>query len=415
PPMLLTYDAPNYFFDKQGGGKVLRVDVDECYSSGACSTTPNSENLRTEFREATEGWSITGPTRTMTVELSVDENSNVRGVVVAQVHGPGPIQNILLMMTPSGDLIVEDQQNQGGDPMNAGKLITNYQLGTRIRLDVIAGRSQVAFKVNGIRSNIVLNSPYDGQYFKAGSYCIQTSDSLSNAVCQVSIYSLEISPPAEESIIEVEGIELEKFHLHIPIRPTVKPPMLLTYDAPNYYFDKQGGGKVLRVDVDQCYTSGACSTTPNTRHLRTEFREATEGWSITGPTRTMSVELSVDESANVKGVVVAQIHGPGPIPNVLLMMTPSGDLIVQDKQNQRGSSINAGNLITNYQLGTKFRLDVIAGHSQVAFKVNGVRSDIVLNSPYDGQYFKAGTYCIQHKDWVSNAVCQVSVYSLVLQ
>ncbi|KAL3895146.1 MAG: hypothetical protein SGCHY_004877, partial [Lobulomycetales sp.] len=257
PPILLTYEAPNYFFDKQGGGKVLRVDVDQCYSSGDCSTTENSRYLRTEFREATEGWSLQGPKRIMTVELSVDVNANVRGVVVAQIHGPGPIPNVLLMMTPSGDLIVQDNQNRRGDPINAGNLITNYQLGTRIRLDIIAGDSQVAFKVNGIRSNIVLNSPYDGQYFKAGSYCIQSSDSLSNAVCQVSIYSLEILP-FSEGAIDMESIELEKFHLHIPIRPAVKPPMLLTYEAPNYFFDKQGGGKVLRVDVDQCYSSGDC-------------------------------------------------------------------------------------------------------------------------------------------------------------
>ncbi|KAL3895055.1 MAG: hypothetical protein SGCHY_004924, partial [Lobulomycetales sp.] len=181
--------------------------------------------------------------------------------------------------------------------------------------------------------------------------------------------------------------------------------MLLSYEAPNYFFDKPGGGKVLRVDVDQCYSSGACNTTENSDHPRTEFREATDGWSLQGPTRTMTVEFSVDENANTKGVVVAQIHGPGPLPNVLLMMTPSGDLIVEDKQNQRGVPIDAGNLITNYQLGTRVRLDILAGNSRVAFKINGAESGIVLNSPYDGQYFKAGTYCIQSSsDLASNAV-----------
>ena len=157
---------------------------------------------------------------------------------------------------------------------------------------------------------------------------------------------------------------------------------------------------VMTVDVDQVKKNGPAKS-PNSQYYRTELRQGTDnypGFSLgSSHLSTLEITFSVDQLVNApQGVIVAQIYGAGPLPNM---------------ENAQGTPVgNNPPLITNYKLGTEATIKIVAGNGQIQFYYNGALNNAVtIKGSYSGQYWKTGTYCQATNP---GTICKVSFYSI---
>lgn len=206
-------------------------------------------------------------------------------------------------------------------------------------------------------------------------------------------------------------IEFEKFVLQLPLKEPRRSDDPKNFDMDNVFEHTRSGVEMI-VDVDFCHEKGAAST-PNSKNLRTEFKEITRGWSLNkNKLHVMEMEFAVKRAKTTKGVVIAQIHGPGKLPNLEVNLK-RGKLVVQDHKNKQGTpNAEIGTLISGYKMGTKVHLRIVAGQGEILFYVDGKLSKVVMKSAHDGQYYKAGAY-LQGQD--KGNYCKVKIYKLKLE
>lgn len=162
----------------------------------------------------------------------------------------------------------------------------------------------------------------------------------------------------------------------------IKQPTLQTFSLPPYF--------VIRDDgvLFRAYADGA--TTDNSGYPRSELREMTHdgqekaSWSNTRGSHTMSVTEAITHLPGVKRQVVAgQIHDASD--DVVMIRLEGSRLFVE------ADGKNIGDLDSNYTLGKKFTVKIVAENS----KINVFYDDtlkVAYNKSGTGYYFKAGCY-----------------------
>ena len=195
---------------------------------------------------------------------------------------------------------------------------------------------------------------------------------------------------------------------------TIDPAKIGSFSHPGI-FEVTPSAIVMTVDIDQVKKNGP-GKSPNSHYYRTELRQGTNsypGFSLgSSHLSTLVITFSVDQLVNApQGVVVAQIHGAGPLPNMELKIQPDGFITPEDHKNAQGTHVgNNPPLITNYKLGTKATIKIVAGNGQIQFYYNGALNNAVtIKGSYSGQYWKTGTYCQATNP---GTICKVSFYSI---
>lgn len=186
-------------------------------------------------------------------------------------------------------------------------------------------------------------------------------------------------------------INLTDWKLNIPVAGSngfskeIVQPELNTYADDYFHVNAAGDAVVFRAHANGVTTKG--STYP-----RSELREMQNGgadkasWSIAsgGGTHTMEITQAVTHLPTQKPhVVVGQIHDADD--DVIVFRLEKKKLFIDHNG-------TAGPVLTsNYQLGTKFAVQFVAGGGAVRCYYNGVYVES-YPSTATGCYFKAGMY-----------------------
>lgn len=157
-PQLASYSHPDWFHTTSGPAVLFRVPQDGV-------TTPNSKNTRTELREMRNGgkdnasWS----SGTMEAVLAFTELPPGKPHVVAmQIHDKDDDVSVLRLEGT-------DLWTTNGDNTHGTKIMSGYQLGTFIKVKVVAGGGTIRWFLND--SEVAsLSKSVSGGYFKAGAY-----------------------------------------------------------------------------------------------------------------------------------------------------------------------------------------------------------------------------------------------------
>lgn len=197
-----------------------------------------------------------------------------------------------------------------------------------------------------------------------------------------------------ELVYPAQLLDLTNFKLTLPIGSSSNPshaieirqPILATYTHDTYFHLNDTKNGV----VFQAHCGGAA--TSSRAHPRSELREmANNGrdkaaWSTTSGTHTMIVTEAITHLPLCwPRTVSAQIHNA------------NNDLIVIQLHRNRlyvdNNGTELGNLDTNYVLGTRFTIKIVAANGQVKVFYNDMDSPKVLAQlPDTGCYFKVGNY-----------------------
>lgn len=161
-------------------------------------------------------------------------------------------------------------------------------------------------------------------------------------------------------------------------------PELARFADPNAFFvSPQGDAIIFRA---ACGGLG----TINSRYPRSELREMAPGgadeahWDTDKGSHQLDVDLAVTHLPDVKRhVVCTQIHDKD---DDLLMIRLEKKKLFVERNDLPDVSLDS-----NYQLGQRFRLQIITENDHVRVKYNG---QLKLDWPVSGQgcYFKAGCY-----------------------
>jgi hypothetical protein len=184
-------------------------------------------------------------------------------------------------------------------------------------------------------------------------------------------------------------VDLSRWKVQLPFgSPTkeVKLPTLATYKHTTY-FRPNDGCKGVRFRAP---TSG--TTTSGANYPRTELREMKSdgttqaSWSTTSGTHTMYIDQAV--LALPKGkrdIGVGQIHGGSG--DVLLVRVAGNRLFVKP------AGASAVTLDSNYTLGKRFRIKLVASGGAVKVYYNGSSTPALTHKRSTSTaYFKAGAY-----------------------
>lgn len=170
----------------------------------------------------------------------------------------------------------------------------------------------------------------------------------------------------------------------------VRQPALATYSIdPWFMVTPDGTGVRFRANIEGCTTSGS-------GYPRSELREMAQNgtvnasWSTTSGTHTMELTEAVTHLPVVKPqTVFAQIHDSSD-DVFIARASRKADGRIELDVNHNGT-IWGSLLDTNYVLGTKFTLKVVASNGFIDIYYNGVQK---VHQPVSttGNYFKAGNY-----------------------
>ncbi len=191
-----------------------------------------------------------------------------------------------------------------------------------------------------------------------------------------------------------ERLDLTNWKITLPIADPTKSafsplevlqPRLATYSHPIHFHLTAAKDAV----VFQAHAGGV--TTSNSGYPRSELREmANDGkdnasWSTTTGTHTMTITQTITHLPEVKPHVVAgQIHDSGD--DVIMVRLERNKLFVE------GGGRDLGTLETNYQLGTRFTVKIVATGGRIRVSYNDVQKVDLAASISSGCYFKAGAY-----------------------
>lgn len=178
-PALATYTHPEFFHTVSGPGVLFKAP-----QNGV--TTPNSQNTRTELREMRNNgrdnasWS----SGTMEAELAFTHlPASKPHVVGMQIHDASDDVSVLRLEGT-------DLWTTRGDNTHGTKIMSGYQLGTRIKVKVTVGGGDIRWFLNGTQVALI-GKNVSGGYFKAGAY--QQAGHSGSDYGEVIIYSLKVT------------------------------------------------------------------------------------------------------------------------------------------------------------------------------------------------------------------------------
>lgn len=178
-PALATYTHADLFHTVAGPGVLFKAP-----QKGV--TTPNSKNTRTELREMKPGGKSNASWSTGTMEA-----------VLAFTHLPASKPHVVGMQIhdASDDVTVlrlegTDLWTTNGDNTHGTKIMSGYQLGTKIKVKVVASGGKITWYLND--SQVAqLSKKLSSAYFKAGAY--QQAGNSGPDYGEVVIYSLAVT------------------------------------------------------------------------------------------------------------------------------------------------------------------------------------------------------------------------------
>jgi poly(beta-D-mannuronate) lyase len=186
-------------------------------------------------------------------------------------------------------------------------------------------------------------------------------------------------------------LDLASWKLTLPVdtdragRPDeVKQPELATFEDSSCFFLNDGGdGVVFRAPCGGATTKGSA-------YPRCELREMSRGderaaWGTNdGGSHTLTATLAVTKVPPVKPhVVCAQIHGGD---DDLLMVRLEGKKLLIQRESHDDLLLDS-----DYALGARFELKIVAGDGRVRVWHNGALK-LAWSVSHGGCYFKAGCY-----------------------
>ena len=199
--------------------------------------------------------------------------------------------------------------------------------------------------------------------------------------------------PADKSgpVNPADVLDLTDWKLTLPVgspgSPTeIRQPALRTFSMPPYFLlDMTGTGVVF-----QAHAGGV--TTSNSGYPRSELREMTAAgsqnaaWSTTSGTHTMTITQTITHLPLVKPHVVAgQIHDASD--DVVMIRLEGTNLFVEGDGNELGT------LNSNYALGTRFTVRLVAAGGRIRVYYEDLATPKVdIASSATDCYFKAGAY-----------------------
>lgn len=180
------------------------------------------------------------------------------------------------------------------------------------------------------------------------------------------------------------------------------PPALLNFK--NDYFEKTSDGITFRAP-----TKGV--KTEHTKFCRTELRELNgpdgtlASWSLGRGNHSLHLTQSVEQlPPNDPGIIVAQIHGPGP-EYIMLVKLSGSTLYVSLKGKQ------CGVLDRKFTLKTKYDLDInVAEDGTISVTYNQATTVTCPKLRCNECYFKTGSY-VQSQEDAPGAQAVVKLYS----
>lgn len=177
-------------------------------------------------------------------------------------------------------------------------------------------------------------------------------------------------------------------------------------------FGMTGAEITMKVDIPSLSSNYTLATSPNSEYYRTELAEK-KTFSLADTTiHKLSFDMSITNLENAdKGVVIAQVHGAGPLPNIIIRLI-NGRIIAENHKNAKGTSVkNSPIVVQNYVLSDLFHMDIVAGNNKVIinYTSNSINTTTVINSSYSDQYFKVGCYC---QSTSPKGICEVTIHNL---
>lgn len=197
-------------------------------------------------------------------------------------------------------------------------------------------------------------------------------------------------PATTSPTVPAGVLDLTNWKLTLPIgkeqdeADEVEQPKLGKFQDPNFFHvNATRDGVVFRANAGGATTSGS-------GYPRSELREMTDNgkkeadWSNKSGTHTMTVVEAIAATPEVKPEVAAgQIHGEEDV--VAMVRLEKKHLFVESDGDE------AGDLDNNYQLGTKFKLEMKATPEGVFITYNDTKT-VKIDQVGGGNYFKAGCY-----------------------
>ncbi|ESZ98730.1 Polysaccharide Lyase family 7 protein [Sclerotinia borealis F-4128] len=222
-----------------------------------------------------------------------------------------------------------------------------------------------------------------------------TSDALSTGIA---------SSKLQSTCAPGGNIDLSKWTLQLPIGTTGHPESISGsklsgcdgYKQADYFFTSPTDGSVV-MKVPGGVSTG-CVTTPNSKHCRTELREASpSSWSPSAATNKLRATLQVvaaDDSSH--GTVVGQIHIDDSVsskPVCELFYNSKGVLSMGVEQTREGGN-EIVTQVGSVAVGSKFSYEIAYEGGKLSVAINGGSAKVLdtyqLDSPKS--YFKAGNY-----------------------
>jgi hypothetical protein len=166
------------------------------------------------------------------------------------------------------------------------------------------------------------------------------------------------------------------------------------YTNPDYFYTSKTGALTLKVPP-----FGVCVTTANSKHCRTELREAKpSSWDPKAPTNRLKVKLAVPQADDSKyGTVVGQIHVDDKIstkPICELFINQEGEMTMGVEQVPNESSLKMTDLGVKIEKGNTFTYEIRYEKGELSVAINDKEFKTLstgsIKSPKS--YFKVGNY-----------------------
>jgi hypothetical protein len=199
------------------------------------------------------------------------------------------------------------------------------------------------------------------------------------------------SQPTQKTTLPAQVLDLENWRLALPT-DTVRKGVADQIDQPElsafthsayFYITGDASGVVFRA-----HAGGA--TTKGSKYPRSELREMTDdgqdeaAWSNTSGKHTMAVTETINHLPSAKPeLVAAQIHDDDD--DIIMVRLEKNRLFIE------AGGKNVGDLDTNYQLGTKFTVKIVAEKGHMSVFYNDIMK-VDYYKPASELYFKAGCY-----------------------
>jgi|SRR5690242_17508450 len=238
----------------------------------------------------------------------------------------------------------------------------------------------------------------------------QIKDSI-NAIAFFFITTALTAPLTHNSVIRASGngpscapggnFDLTGFNLQLPTGSSGKVDQISGkklsscngWSSPDYFYTSSSGALVMKVP-----SRSVCVTTPNSKHCRTELREASpSSWNPKNEINRLKAKLSVPKPDNSKyGTVVGQVKVDDSLskkPVAELFYNRAGTLTIGVSQIPDVSSLKMTE-VGHVDVGDTFEYELSYEGGKLSVQIDGGEKKKMstgqLNSPKS--YFKVGNY-----------------------